>query len=275
MAPAMAGPVEVNWFEHGARMLRYGLRRGEGVPLVLIHEMGGSIESWDLVVPALDPERTVVLAELRGMGSSERVRAPFGFGDLAADVLALLDWLGLRAPVVIAGCAVGAAVALRFTLDHPGRTAGCLALDPAVDTAPGKRPATLALADRMEQEGMRAVEEALLGRTYPEPYREREPAHFHAVRARWLANDPLSFATYLRVLAQTDMAAELARIARPVCFGAGVKDVLRPPDYVRGLARRTPQARFVEIDAGHHVPDHAPNTVAALLEDMARAARSA
>ena len=42
----------MNFIEVNGVSLRYAVQ-GSGKPLVLIHEMGGTMESWDLVVPAL------------------------------------------------------------------------------------------------------------------------------------------------------------------------------------------------------------------------------
>lgn len=260
--------MRIGWFETGGGMLRYAHRPGAGPALVLIHEMGGSIESWDLVLQSLSHDREIVLAEMRGMGFSERVHAPFTFADLAADVVALLDHLKIERKAILSGCAVGGAVALKICLDHPHRSAGCLALDPALDVAAERRDATFALAERMRLGGMRVVEGDLLERTYPELYRQRAPEHFAVVRARWLANDPASFSDYLKVLCRTDMIPELRRIDMPVWLSAGVNDVLRPPDYVRHVAAEIPGSRVVELDAGHHVPDHAPREVSGLLTGL-------
>ena len=54
-----------NWRETSGGMLRYWFRQGEGPCLVLIHEMGGSIESWDKVLAHLDTEHPVLASELR------------------------------------------------------------------------------------------------------------------------------------------------------------------------------------------------------------------
>ncbi|WP_138470189.1 alpha/beta fold hydrolase [Poseidonocella sp. HB161398] len=259
----------MRWFETGGRALRYGIRHGRGPYLVLIHEMGGSIESWEQVLAHLPPELGVVLPEMRGMGGSEKIAATPGFGEIAADVLALLDHLGLTAPVILSGCAVGGGVAVRFALDYPDRTAGLAPLGPAMDVAEAARAGVLALADRMAAEGMAAMEPALLDRTYPEAYRARNPGHFATLRGRWRGNDPVSFAHFFRMLAATDLLPLLPGLRCPVHFAAGSADVFRPPAYVEAAARRVAGARMTLLDAGHHAADHAPAAVAALLAGLA------
>ncbi len=62
--------VEVN-----GTALRYDVCGG-GSTLVLIHEMGGTLESWDLVVPLLSSKRCVLRYDTRGAGLSQKIRGP-------------------------------------------------------------------------------------------------------------------------------------------------------------------------------------------------------
>nr|WP_256478378.1 alpha/beta hydrolase [Notoacmeibacter sp. MSK16QG-6] len=231
----------------------------------MLHEMGGSVESWDLVLPHLPESCTVVIPEMRGMGMSEEVRAPFNFRDLASDVEQLIAFLGIDGPVVSAGVAVGGAVALRLALDRPERYRTTIALGPAAGTPEEKRKPVRQIADSLEADGMRAAEAILLDRTYPSRYRERNPEHFAKVRGRWLANKPASFAAYFRALADTEMRSELPHLQGRIIFASGTDDVFRPPAYVADLAAITPGAEYAELDAGHHLADHASVDVANLI----------
>ena len=76
----------MRWFESDEMVLRYHVRYGKGPYLVLIHEMGGSIESWDWVMEHLPADQGVVLPEMRGMGQSQKLSATPSFAAVAADV---------------------------------------------------------------------------------------------------------------------------------------------------------------------------------------------
>ena len=92
----------MRWFETDGVVLRYAVRHGKGPYLVLVHEMGGSIESWDRVLTHLPPEQGIVLPEMRGMGQSQKIHETSSFGQIAADVAALLDHLaGVVAALVL------------------------------------------------------------------------------------------------------------------------------------------------------------------------------
>ena len=63
----------MNFIEVNGVSLRYDVQ-GSGKPLVLIHEMGGTMESWSLLAPLLSPERRIIRYDTRGAGFSEKIR---------------------------------------------------------------------------------------------------------------------------------------------------------------------------------------------------------
>jgi pimeloyl-ACP methyl ester carboxylesterase len=68
---------------------------GEGPPVVLLHGWPQHWWTWRKVIPALAEERRVICPDLRGFGWSEAPPGSYEIADLADDVLALLDELGL------------------------------------------------------------------------------------------------------------------------------------------------------------------------------------
>jgi 3-oxoadipate enol-lactonase len=73
------------YLEVNGAALRYELSGGGSSTMVLLHEMGGSLESWDLVAPRLAAERRVLRYDARGAGMSEKVRGRRGLDTLLAD----------------------------------------------------------------------------------------------------------------------------------------------------------------------------------------------
>ena len=49
---------------------------GKGPSVVLLHEMGGTLDSWDGIAPALAREYRILRYDQRGSGLSEKVRTP-------------------------------------------------------------------------------------------------------------------------------------------------------------------------------------------------------
>ena len=125
--------------------------------LVLIHELAGTLESFDHMVPALDADFRILRADQRGAGLSEKVRAPFGLDDLVTDTLALLQTAGLKPPYYVAGIASGAAIAAALALRCPNEVAALALCAPSLGTNPDRRHYLLERSETAKCEGMRAI----------------------------------------------------------------------------------------------------------------------
>src|SRR5260370_16444199 len=109
----------MDFIELDGLTLRYELSAKGDRTLVLVHEMGGSLESWDDVVPRFADSRRVLRYDTRGAGMSQKVRGELGIDTMADDIAALLDALGIAGKVALAGIAVGGAIALHFAARSP------------------------------------------------------------------------------------------------------------------------------------------------------------
>jgi pimeloyl-ACP methyl ester carboxylesterase len=110
-------------------------------PLALcVHGITSSSRAWTLVAAHLDGAGVAVAApDLRGRAASNGLPGPFGMAAHAADLVAVLDHLGVDRAVV-AGHSMGAYVVARLAADHPDRVAGVVLVDGGL---PLPRPAGL------------------------------------------------------------------------------------------------------------------------------------
>lgn len=242
--------------------LRYELSGMGAETLLLLHEMGGCLESWDPLLPLLLPYFRVLRHDQRNAGLSEKPPGPMTLAQSGQDAVALLDALGLTRPVVVMGTAVGGAVALHLAAAYPGRVRAAIVTSPATGLPESARPALLDRAALLEREGTRAVVDAGLAQSYPEALRG-DTARFAATRAQRLGADAAGQAATMRMLAGLDMAADLARIACPVLVLAGVHDHTRPPERVAPVAAAIPGATFRVLESGHFMAIQTPDLLAA------------
>ena len=253
-----------NWIEVNGTALRYEVTGSGPSTLVLVHEMGGTLDSWDHVLPALSATRRVLRFDTRGAGQSEKLSATPTMALMADDIAALLDAAGIAGKVAIAGCAVGGGIAMTFALRHAARTAALVAMGPATGVAPERRAATLARAEDTERRGMAAVVEESFAASYP-PEVRHDVGHYREFRARWIANDPRSYGCIYRMLVETNLVPEYGRIACPTLLLAGIHDKLRPPALVEPIAQAIPGARFQALDSGHFMAVQTPALVAGAI----------
>ena len=258
----------MNFIEANGVSLRYAVE-GAGKPVVLIHEMGGMMESWSHVAPILAASRRVIRYDTRGAGFSEKIRTAITINTMTGDLIALLDGLGVTDKIALVGTAVGGAIALHTAYRFPERIAACIVTSPATSIPPANRAATLERVAQFEREGVRVAFESTAANGYPEELRG-DTARFSAWRARWLGNDPSSFAAIYRMLCDTDLAPELPQIKCPVLVTGGEFDRGRPPARVEPIAQAIPGAQFKVLATGHYAgwqtPELVAGEIAAFLE---------
>src|SRR6266481_8132628 len=121
--------------------LRYELSGKADRTVVLVHEMGGSLESWDDVAPRLAESRRVLRHDTRGAGLSQKARGELSLDTMADDIAVLLDHIGIAGKVALAGIAVGGAIALHFAARYPERTSAVVVGSPATGIARERLPA--------------------------------------------------------------------------------------------------------------------------------------
>jgi 3-oxoadipate enol-lactonase len=249
--------------------LRYELSGKGDRTLVLVHEMGGSLESWDDAAPRFAGSRRVLRYDTRGAGMSQKVRGELSIDAMADDIAALLDHVGIAGKVALAGIAVGGAIALHFAARHKGRASAVAVGSPATGIAPDRRAAFLERLVKVEAAGMAfAVETSMLNGYAPEL--RGDLGRFERFRARWLGNDPASYVTISRMLAATDMQDELTRLRCPVLVIGGSLDRVRPPPLAEATAKTIPGARYVELRTGHYMAVQTPELIFDCVDEFLR-----
>ena len=93
---------------------------------------------------------------------------------------------------------------------------------------------------------------------------------FERFRARWLGNDPASYAAIYRMLANTDMQDELTGLRCPVLVIGATLDRTRPPAISEAVAKTIPGARYIEIRTGHYMAAQTPDLIFDCIDGFLR-----
>jgi 3-oxoadipate enol-lactonase len=257
----------MDFIETNGVALRYELSGKGDRTLVLVHEMGGSLESWDDIAPRFAATRRVLRYDTRGAGLSQKVRGELTLDTMADDIAALLDALGIKGKVALAAVALGGAIALHFAARYPKRTSAVVVGSPATGIAAERRVPALERLARIEAAGMAfAVDDSMQNGYAPEL--RGDIKRFERFRARWLGNDPSSYAAIWRMLANADMQSELTRLSCPVLVIGGSLDRVRPASVVESIAKSIPGARYVEVRTGHYMAVQTPDLIADCIDDF-------
>jgi 3-oxoadipate enol-lactonase len=257
----------VPWTTANGISIHYQLAGQSGPVVVLLHEMGGTLESWDAVAPGLAGQYRVVRYDQRGAGLTEKVRKQFTNDQAVDDLEGVLRNLDLKPPYHFVCVAAASTQVLAFLERHPDQVKSIVLCNPAPGVDPSRAGALNERADLAEKEGMAGVMGITLDKSYPPTL--GEPAAYEAYRGRYLANDPVGFGLAHRMLAMTNMLHMLPKISVPTMVVAGKHDTVRPPAGTEELAKKIPGARFELIEeAGHFLPTTGPKTLLRLLLDF-------
>jgi pimeloyl-ACP methyl ester carboxylesterase len=223
--------------------------RGKGVPLVLLHGYPLDHTIWDEVAPLLQKKFDLILPDLRGFGQSDLVESQYTIVDMAADIVALLDELGIE-NTYIAGHSMGGYVALAFASNYTKRALGLgLVSSQALADTPERKAGRYATADEIMRTGVEPVAESMSPKLTPD---ERVQAF---VRRLIAAQRPAGLANALKAMAERfDSSGMIPSLKIPVVVVHGAQDELIPVDRAREIKAALAQVYLAELPGTGHMP---------------------
>jgi pimeloyl-ACP methyl ester carboxylesterase len=237
-------------------------------PLLLHHGYTASRVNWMPVAARLAQRFRVILMECRGTGESEHTPDGYTLAQYAADVVGLLDHLGIER-VTYAGHSMGGGIGYVLALEHAARLARLVLMAsvpadgfPAPDAA--ARAARMALRSTRDRAALFAQYRA--GSVRPDietdAWFESRIDHIFGVSdGHYEAG-----AESMRTLA---VGHRLREITLPTLVLAGSADSLLPAN-LADFARLPNAALHVFSRAGHDVALHEPEGVARAIDDFMR-----
>ncbi|MFC9745656.1 anthracycline biosynthesis tailoring methylesterase RdmC [Streptomyces niveus] len=279
---------------------------GESSDPALLLVMGGNLSAlgWpdEFARRLADGGRHVIRYDHRDTGRSttrDYAENPYGFDELAADAVAVLDGWGVRRAHIVA-LSMGTTIAQVIALNHQERLSsltmmlgGGLDIDfdgniertmrgePTPDGLPGPRQAFLdALAlmtqpaeDRAAEVAKRVSKWRILSGTAV-PFDDEEYARWEerAIdHAGGVITEP--YAHYSLTLPPAARAAELRHVTVPTLVVQAEHDPIAPPPHGKHLAGLFPSARLVELPGmGHALPSSVHGPLADVILDHTRSA---
>jgi 3-oxoadipate enol-lactonase len=230
--------------------------------VLLVHAIGLDWRMWEPVMPLLASGRQVFAYDLRGHGSAAGAPAPKTMADLGADLIRVLDALDVdRAHVV--GLSFGGAVAQTAAVAAADRFASVSLL------ATTDQPSD-AFEDRAraaETDGMAAQVAPSLTRWFTPTALAVNAWGVRYARESVLRGSPADWAAAWRAFTHLDVRDALERLAVPTLVLAGEEDASTPPDLMRAIADRIPEATFRVIPGAPHMQTlETPGQVAEALD---------
>lgn len=256
------------WIEINGVYLRYRYRQRSGPVYVLLHEMGGTLESWDDVIKNLPTDASILTYDQRGFGLSEKPTEAMVIEDHLSDLQSLLKVLKIDKPIILAGVAVGAGICIAFSARYPEHVTHLLALAPACGIASNLKSQALKSAQTIAQSGLREIGHALFEKAYPEILRA-DPIQVEQYRMKWLSNDPHSLGALYSMLASQNLDVDVSKLSDNALLVGGIYDPLRPPSEIQRLHNLSSKTKMALVSSGHFMQVNSPLFVAFLLQQSA------
>ncbi len=241
--------------------------RGSGEPILLHHGYTASRVNWMPVAERLGRDFQVILMECRGTGESEHTPDGYSLEQYAADVVGLLDHLGIER-VAFAGHSLGGGVGFLLGLGWPERLSKLILMAPVPSNGIGPSNPDAELRAKERREGDR---EALLARYVAERFREdvETDAWFASRVDHVLGVSDGHYEGGAQSMRELRVRDRLAELSTPTLVIAGAVDPLlrvNVSDF-----RRLPNATLEVLSrAGHEVAVHEPERVAGAIASFLR-----
>jgi 3-oxoadipate enol-lactonase len=236
---------------------------GEGPPVVLLHGLGGTANTWHGLMQALKQHHHVVAVDLRGHGRSDG-KGKFTVEQWAHDVRGLIRHLELSG-VTLVGHSLGTLVAQYLAQAEPELVDALVLVGGISYFEPRTLDAYRERAELVESEGMDPVVDTWLeGAVSPQTHATKSGA-VGLMREVFLRNDPVMYAKSCRALTK---APHVKRndIGQPTLIVLGAHDRSTPLGMAEELKRDIPVSRVRVIpDTGHWLPVEDPGSLAAAI----------
>ncbi len=241
----------------GGRRMHYDLVGPADGPVVcLLHSVAADGGMWAEQVPALLAAGYRVLRiDMRGHGGSEAIAGPYAVPDLAADAVAIVDFLGIERFHLV-GLSIGGIIAQGIAVRHQARLLSLMLCDTVART-PSAWPEAWAARVKTATEA-RSVEplaDTTTARWLTEAFRARHPRRWNEIRESIAALPLDGYLGAAAALVGFDFTAELPSVRVPTLVVCGAFDEGTPPDANREIAALVPGARYEEIADARHMPN--------------------
>lgn len=241
---------------------------GEGSPVVLVHGLGGTSNSFQVLLSALHGFRCI-RPDLPGSGRSKLPVEPLSIEVMADAVIDAMRNLG-AAPAHLVGHSMGTIVCQHVAVKAPELVQSLTLFGPILEPGDAARQRIRDRAKTARSQGMCVVADASANAGLSSSSKAHAPLTLAFVRESHMRQDAEGFAQSCEALASAT-AADLRLIRCPVLLVTGSEDAISPPAAAQAMADKIKQAKLKVLDqCGHWTMVEKPSECAKLLSEFLR-----
>ena len=218
--------------------------------LIFLGSLGSTHRMWEPQARAFCTDYRVLCPDTRGHGNSPVPSGPYSIGGLAADVIALLDRLGVERAHVV-GLSLGGMIAMEMAATYPKRLRSLAVL--STSALLGPQVAWTKRAALVRGTGTAAVSSAVVSRWFTADFAAANP-ELIADMKRMIEGTPAEgYAACCEAIAEMDLRDRLDAISAPTLVIAGLDDTATPPEHLQAIARAVQNATYLELSPAAHL----------------------
>ena len=222
----------------------------EAPPLLLGSSLGTDIRMWDGQRPLSERLRLIAFAH-RGHGGSPAPPGPYEIADLGADVLALMDELGLQR-ASYCGLSLGGMIGMWLAVNAPERIERLVLICTGAHMATASAYAERAVLVRREG-STESIADGVVAKWLTPAYAAVHPDLRVRLRSMLTASDPEGYASCCEAIAAMDLRDQLAAVRAPTLVISGADDLATPVELQKEIARAIPGADHEVVEPAAHL----------------------
>ncbi|HEY6254388.1 MAG TPA: alpha/beta fold hydrolase [Xanthobacteraceae bacterium] len=218
--------------------------------LVLSNSLMTNLSMWDDQVAELKQSFRILRYDQRGHGGTEATEGSYSFDLLAADIMALLDMLGIKR-AHFCGLSMGGMTALLLAQRHAQRFDRIIACDCGPASTPASAQQWKERIELAGKEGMAALVEPTVTRWFPPEFVATKPPVLDKVRGMIASTPFAGFRGCAMALSDYDLRPGLGGIDRRTLLMVGTKDATLAG--IRQIKEAIRGAALVELEGAGHI----------------------
>ncbi len=253
----------------GAR-IAYSITGGaQATPLILSNSLATDASMWERVLPELAQQFRVITYDTRGHGASTCDSGAPTLSTLAADLVAVLDAVGVS-KALLAGVSLGGMTGMTLALEQPQRLLGLMACNCRARINAEGIAGWDQRVELFSTQGIEALVPATLERWFAPDVRANDSALMQRMADIIRTTSLSGYVSCVNAIKGMAMHDRLHTLDLPVLYLAGAQDGGAPVSEMQAMAAEVKGSRCEVLDpCGHISPMQRPQDIVRLLRDFA------
>lgn len=238
--------------------------------IIFVHGFPYDHNMWQDQVDDLSKNYLCVSYDIRGLGDSPAGDGQFTMESFVDDLEIILDELKLNRPI-LCGLSMGGYISLRAIERIQNKFSALILCDTksTADDDEGKLKRAAAIKQINSGKFYEFIDSFILN-CFGERFVKENTAQYRKIVDRSKKSNPIGVKGCLLAMAgRTDTTESLSKIDIPVLIICGSEDKLSPPDVMKSIADKIPNANFLLVEgAGHMTPIENPLAVNRAIRDF-------